>query len=276
MTKDIILKKVKAFPPLDDTVSKVMAICNDENGSIGELAKVVQSDPMTMANILKAANSPLYGFSREINSISQAVSIFGMDTVKGFAFSSFLQKKLDLNLEPYSMDAKSFAEITEKQSVFVTKWFKGDKNKLDVLILTSFLMEIGKIVLANVVVENRRTKEFKAAMEQTTNAKELRALEESVFNITNEEITAIVFKEWNFDEKMCEAIEFLHHPEDASNNAQEYSQILEVIKTFITTQPYDQEEQLQKALELVEKYGLNREKFLEVVENQLSLETSAA
>ena len=66
MTRDLILEKVKAFPPLDDTVSKVMAICNDENGSVGELAKVVQADPMTMANILKAANSPLYGLAERL------------------------------------------------------------------------------------------------------------------------------------------------------------------------------------------------------------------
>ena len=60
MTTEMILEKVKAFPPLDDTVTKVMAVCNDINGSIGDLAKVVQNDPMTTANILKAANSPLY------------------------------------------------------------------------------------------------------------------------------------------------------------------------------------------------------------------------
>jgi len=96
MTKEIILDKVKAFPPLDDTVNQVMAVCNDVESSVSDLAKVVKSDPMTTTNILKAANSPLYGFSREIKSIEQAVSIFGMETVKGFAFSSFLQKKPDL------------------------------------------------------------------------------------------------------------------------------------------------------------------------------------
>jgi len=185
MTKDMILEKVKAFPPLDDTVAKVMAICNDENGSVGELAKVVQSDPMTMANILKAANSPLYGFSREIKSVSQAVSIFGMDTVKGFAFSSFLQKKLDLDLSPYGMKKDQFTDVTEKQNAFAVKWFQKKRAMLDTLALTSFLMEMGKIVLANIVIEHGKADEFKAHAAKVTSLEELEALEKQVFGISN-------------------------------------------------------------------------------------------
>jgi HD-like signal output (HDOD) protein len=235
MTQDMILEKVKAFPPLDDTVTKVMAVCNDINGSIGDLAKVVQNDPMTTANILKAANSPLYGFSREIKGITQAVSIFGMDTVKGFAFSSFLQKKPDLNLDPYGIDARDFASISESQNAFVSKWFKGDKEMLDILSLTSFLMEVGKIVLASVVIEHGKTEEFKGHIEQITSSDEIAELETKVFGITNEEVTAILLEEWNFDENMYNAIRFSHKPESTSESVQKFASVLHVIKTLIST-----------------------------------------
>ena len=267
----MILEKVKAFPPLDDTVAKVMAICNDENGSVGELAQVVQSDPMTMANILKAANSPLYGFSREIKSVSQAVSIFGMDTVKGFAFSSFLQKKLDLNLSPYGVKADRFTHVTEKQNAFAVKWFQKKRTMLDTLALTSFLMEMGKIVLANIVIEHGKAEEFQAHVAQVNSLEELEALEKQVFGISNEEVTSIIFKEWNFDEMMCDAIKYLNHPEHASDEAKPYAQALQVIKTLVSTQPFDPETQVAKATELAEKYGLEVEKFHET----LALQTQA-
>ena len=83
-----ILKKIKALPPLDDTILKIQRICVDKNSSLADLVKVVESDPMLTANILKSSNSPLYGFSREIKNISHAVSLFGMATVRGFALSS--------------------------------------------------------------------------------------------------------------------------------------------------------------------------------------------
>jgi HD-like signal output (HDOD) protein len=268
MTKDLILEKVKAFPPLDDTVSKVMAICNDENGSVGELAKVVQSDPMTMANILKAANSPLYGFSREIKSISQAVSIFGMDTVKGFAFSSFLQKKLNLNLSPYGMDEKDFIAATETQNAFAVNWYKKDRSKLDILGLTSFLMDMGKIVLSNILEDEDSVEEFKEKAAQTTTLLELEALEKDVFGVSNEEVTSIIFKEWNFDDTMCDAIKYLNHPEDPNNSASNYSKALQVIKTVTSSQNVELSLKVESATNLVKAYGLDLEAFNETLKLQ--------
>jgi HD-like signal output (HDOD) protein len=273
MTKEIILDKVKAFPPLDDTVNKVMAVCNDVESSVADLAKVVKSDPMTTTNILKAANSPLYGFSREIKSIEQAVSIFGMETVKGFAFSSFLQKKPDLDLSPYGIDAKDFASISEQQNAFVSKWYKGKRAKLDMLILPSFLMEIGKIVLASLVIEHGKKDEFKALVEQVKTLEDMHALEKKVFGITNEEVTAILLHDWNFDPVMYNAIKHLNNPEEAEEEVKEYAQILQVIKTIITTQPLDLDTNLPKAMALVKKYKLDAVKFEEVVKEAFQLES---
>ncbi len=273
MTTEMILEKVNAFPPLDDTVTKVMSVCNDVNGSIGDLAKVVQNDPMTTANILKAANSPLYGFSREIKGITQAVSIFGMDTVKGFAFSSFLQKKPDLNLEPYAIDARDFASISEQQNAFIAKWYKGKKDMLDVLSLTSFLMEVGKIVLASVVVEHGKTAEFKEHINNASTIEEIKDIETKVFGITNEEVTAILLEEWNFEDAMFNSIKYLHNPENADKSIQKYSQILQVVKTLISTHNFGKEPQVEAALILVEKFGLDKNRFEEVISELFNLES---
>ncbi len=269
--KDKILEKVGAFPPLDDTVNKIMAVCNDPDGSVMELAKVVESDPMTTANILKAANSPLYGFSREIKSIAQAVSIFGMETVKGFAFSSFLQKKPDLDLTPYGIDAKAFSEISQTQNAFISQWYRGKKADLDVLSLTSFLMEIGKIVLASIVIEHNKTDDFKKAISECKNLKEIKDLEQNVFGITNEEVSALILEDWNFDPAMFNALKYLNNPSEADDTVQKYSASLETVKSIITTSTFDQEESLETALSIVDTYGLNKAKFEEVYEKHFNL-----
>jgi HD-like signal output (HDOD) protein len=271
MTKDLIIEKVKAFPPLDDTVSKVMAICNDENGSVAELAKVVEADPMTMANILKAANSPLYGFSREIKNITQAVSIFGMDTVKGFAFSSFLQKKLDLDLTAYGIKEDEFIHITEKQNALIHTWYKKSREMLEVLSLTSFLMEMGKIVLSNILSEQGKSEQFKGLALQCSTLKELESLEREVFGMSNEEVTAIIFQEWNFDEMMTESIKYLTDPASAPDEIAPYSQALQVAKTVISTIKGDQEFQIERAIELANSYELDTKALREAIELQFAV-----
>jgi len=269
--REKILEKVGAFPPLDDTVNKIMAVCNDPDGSVMELAKVVESDPMTTANILKAANSPLYGFSREIKSIAQAVSIFGMETVKGFAFSSFLQKKPDLDLTPYGVDTNTFSNITQAQNAFISKWYRGKKRILDILNLTSFLMEVGKIVLANIVVEHKKVDDFKASVMKCKNLQELKELEENVFGITNEEVSALILEDWNFDPNMYNSLRYLNSPENADEEIKQMASSLQAVKSIITTTAFDKEESLEIALEIVEKYSLDRDRFLQTYESQFEL-----
>jgi len=72
MTEDII-KKIKQLPPLPESAMKIEAVYQDPDSSFNDMVKILENDPLLTADILKAANSPLYGFSREINAISQAV-----------------------------------------------------------------------------------------------------------------------------------------------------------------------------------------------------------
>ncbi len=273
MIAEQITEQVKAFPPLDDTVQQVMAVCNNPDGSVAELAKVVEKDPMTTANILKAANSPLYGFSREIKGITQAVSIFGMDTVKGFAFSSFLQKKPDLDLSAYGIDAKTFSHIAEMQNAFTSRWLKKSRRDLyETLALPSFLMEVGKIVLSNIVKEHGKVEQFKKHVAQTHNLQELSELERKVFGITNEEVTALLLQEWNFDESLYASIRYLNQPQEAKEEHRLYAAALQAVKTVLTTTPYDPQTQLPVAEAIVEQYGLDLPAFHQVAEEMLQLE----
>jgi HD-like signal output (HDOD) protein len=197
-----------------------------------------------------------------------------MDTVKGFAFSSCLQKKPHLNQHHYGIDERDFASISEQQNAFMSKWFKGKKEMLNVLSLTSFLMEVGKIVLASVVVENEKVDEFKSHLAEATTIKMVKDIEKKVFGITNEEVTSILLEEWNFDASMFDAIKHLHNPEEANEATQKYAQALHVVKTLLSTHNFGKEPQVEEALALVETYGLDKARFQEVVTEQFNLETA--
>ena len=64
-----ILKKIKALPPLDDTVMQIQRICTDKNSSLNDLVKVVEGDPMLTANILKSSK---IGVFRPVNKPHQS------------------------------------------------------------------------------------------------------------------------------------------------------------------------------------------------------------
>ncbi len=261
-----ILLKIKALPPLDDTVMKIQSICMDKESSIGDLIKVIEKDPMLTANILRAANSPLYGFSREVKNISHAVSLFGMATIRGFALSSAIRQNIKINLSPYGIANDQFLQTSNLQSSLMLNWYsKVDRKMLDVLIPASFLMEIGKIILATEVVDQGIEDEFKKKVKNITTPDELSSIEKEMLGFDNEEVASRIFEQWNLELELVQAIAFSNNPELASAHIQLYSKPLLVVKHAANIYDLLGDESVQRASDLSEKFGFSKDTFLEAV-----------
>lgn len=73
------VKDVPSFPPV---MAKLLEICSDDDASIQDLSKIVETDPGISTKVLGIANSSLYGLRQKIGSVSQAVIRLGFDEVK--------------------------------------------------------------------------------------------------------------------------------------------------------------------------------------------------
>ncbi len=262
-----IIKKIKSLPPLDDTVVMIQRISTDKNSSMQDLVKVVEKDPMLTANILKSANSPLYGFSKEIKNIGHAISLFGMATIRGFALSSAIKDNIKINLEPYGIDNHKFVDISSIQSVLMFKWYsKVNRSMLDILQPASFMMEVGKLIISHELIEQGRDKDFENAIAQDPTLENLIELEKDMVGFTNEEITAKIFEQWNLESELIESIQFSNDPYLASEYIQNFSKALHVIKNSANIFGLLGEAQVQNSLDLLNEYDLSTDTYLEAVE----------
>jgi len=264
---DSILKKIKALPPLDDTILKIQRICVDKNSSLADLVNVVESDPMLTANILKSSNSPLYGFSREIKNIAHAVSLFGMATVRGFALSSAIKQNIKINLAPYNISEKAFLEISTVQSSFMFKWYsKVNKSMLEILQPASFMMEVGRIVIANELIDQKKDAAFKEALSAVKNPLQLSELERTFVGFTNEEITAKIFEQWNLEGELVESIHFSNDVDGASEHIQPYARALSIVKNTIHLFGQFDDASVARALTMLDTYSLSSDPYLQTVD----------
>lgn len=263
---DSIYTKIKTLPPLDDTVVNIQRICADENSSIGDLTKIIEKDPMLTANILHSANSPLYGFSKEITTVSRAISLFGMATIRGFALSSAIKKSFSINLEPYGITSHDFLSISIIQNALMYNWYSKIRPRdLEVLSPASFMLEVGKIILANEIAENDKTTEFKERLKDITHPNDLAMLETNILGITNEEVTAKIFEQWNLESELVGAILYTNEPEDAPKHIKEYSKALKVVKTAVNIFSQLDDTSIQDTLLLLDEYGFEHDTFLMAV-----------
>ena len=257
-----IFKSIKNLPPLDDTITKIQQICHDENANMSDLITVIKRDPMLTANILHSANSPLYGFSREISDVSQAVNLFGMATIRGFALYGAIKHSFKMDLSPYNINGTKFLDIVSAQSILTFDWYsKVNRSALNVLAPSSFLMEIGKIVVAKELIESKKTDEFKAKLANINTVEELSQLESQLVGSNSEEVTAKILEQWHFEEEIVQSIKYLSKTSEAPKEIKNYAIALNAVKTSINVLNKFKQEDIQRALNFVEKNGLDKEKL---------------
>jgi len=81
------IKDTKSLPAIPGVISKLNSMSANDKTSILEMAKVVNSDQVLSARVLRLANSPSFGFYR-VTTISNAMILLGVDVVKSLALSS--------------------------------------------------------------------------------------------------------------------------------------------------------------------------------------------
>ena len=242
-----ILAQIKNLPPLPKSVIEVQKITSDPNSSIKDLVKVIKDDPMITANLLKAANSPLYGFTKQIKTVDQAVSLFGMNTVKGFVISFAIRNTLKFDLSAYGINESQFHDVANKRNAIGVNWYKKQRSKLDVIATDSFLIDLGAVVISLYLISKGRDEEFKKRLTPQNRYE----LEKEFTGFTTPQITAEIFKHWHFAEDLILPIENIDNPND------EYSKVMDVLRTLIDLLEPESEENIQKGIKKAQEYGLD-------------------
>jgi HD-like signal output (HDOD) protein len=251
--KSSIVNSIKSLPPLPKTLLDVQRITNDMDASIHDLVKAIEPDPMIVANLLKAANSPLYFFGREIKNVSQAVSLFGMTMTRSIVMGNSVRKLLNVDMEPYGITSEKFAEISSKQASLMMKWYKKiNRSKADKLFLTSFLQETGKIIIASDIIQEDLLMQFKSEVEVSSN---IALVERSYVDDSSATVTAAIFEHWKFDKEFVDMIKYSDNPASAPDEIKEYSTALNIVKTAIPMNTPLSEHSINFALQKAEQAG---------------------
>lgn len=261
----VLKQKIQQLPALPESAIKLEAIYHDPNSNFNDMVKVLELDPLLTADILKAANSPLYGFTREINLISQAVNLFGMGTIRGFALAMIVKKSFTLDLSPYGISNTQFSDLSKSQNALAVTWYLRRKPQLmDLLSPASFLIEIGKVLIAQSLIEEGKQEAFKAKLETSDS---VRAVEEEFCDTYTAEVSADIFNHWKFDEELIQLVRYSGQPDQLEDEAmKEASKALHVIRVATGINGIFTDETLTKARILIEQYGLDLESFEAAIE----------
>ncbi len=265
--KSSIIESINSLPPLSKTITDINRVYNNPDASIHDMAKVIRRDPMIIANLLKAANSPLHSFAKEISNPDQAVSLFGMSMTRSIALSNSVRKLLSVDMQPYGVSSEKFAEISEQQAILMMGWYKQiDKKKADELYLATFLQEMGKILIASDIIQDDETISFASEIELTNN---IAQVEKMYVGVASSEVTAKIFEYWNFDKEFIDMIRYADNPNEAPKEVKEFSTALNIIKTILPINKPLSEVSINIGLRKAHDAGYNHELLEDAIDDML-------
>ena len=73
---------------LPDVFIRINQMVEDPDSTLEDIAKVASQDPSFTVRLLRIANSPFYGFSSAIETVSRAVTLIGTSQVRNLALST--------------------------------------------------------------------------------------------------------------------------------------------------------------------------------------------
>jgi putative nucleotidyltransferase with HDIG domain len=207
-----IIKNIAGLKPIPHVVNKIMAIAQDPEGSMAQLAQVISYDAMATANLLKAANSAYYGCAKKFDAIHQAIVFLGMDEVLDLVLLTSSAENIKRPQKGYGLAAGdlwrySVASALLARKLAVTK----SMDNVHLIFTAALLKDIGKVILEQYVAEDYE--KIKALVSNGDCS--FREAEKSVLGIDHAELGALVARVWQFSPMMIDIIGNHHWPRQA-------------------------------------------------------------
>lgn len=192
--------------PIPAVAMKIMKACREQDVKVRELVQMIECDTTISARILSVVNSSIYGYSREVISMNQAVVVMGFKNLSELAVSIASEKVFsegDVACEPrqklyeHSLGCAAISRLLASRPEFST-----DAGSA---FLAGMLHDVGKLVLFDVAPN------YYAEM-QTTNDDSTVEQEQIAFGIDHTQLGAKFGDTWGLPPAINSAIAN-HHSE---------------------------------------------------------------
>ncbi len=212
MNKTVLdaIKKSAAVPSMPQVVARFLEIMQDPNFSYSDLVKVLSVDPGTVGEILRLANSALFGVRNKIVSLRQALTLLGPKRTRSLILGRYLVDTIS-DQRCSGVDMSYFWRRSLAGSVLASRFAERVLPRLrDEAFIAALLADIGIPILA----EALPTEYQDLASEHCPHGKSVTAEQESgTVGATHGEVSGIVLAHWGLPESICKAV-VLHHAEN--------------------------------------------------------------
>ena len=209
------LEKIRLFvdkmPSLSTTVSKVLEICSRPDTVPNDLNRVIALDPVLAGQVLKLINSAYYSLMNKVTSLTRAIIMLGLNTVKNLALSTAIIRSVSKAKKSRALPIRAFWAHSIAVGVMAKLLAAGRGLSLaerEEYFVAGLLHDLGKIPIGD---------EYTEVLARVETAQEpLVTVEQQVLGLDHEEVGAMIATKWKLNAVLTDAICHHHAPELAA------------------------------------------------------------
>ena len=203
---------LRLVPPFPAVAHRILALVGKEDVTSRELGDVVRMDPSFSAELLRFANSALFGIRREVTSLAQAVMMVGTDRIKTMATMVALNRMVRSSVRIAALrKVWQHSLVTALIAQEVARLRRADG---DVSYTVGLLHNLGTLGLMSAYPD-----EYSRMLEVSDDfGFDLLQTERDLFEIDHCAAGAYLAEDWDFPHELTEAIA-THHEEPVAGEA---------------------------------------------------------
>ncbi len=207
---------INKMPSLSTTVGKVMEICSRTDASPNELNKVISLDPVLTGQVLKLINSAYYSLVNKVTSLTRAITMLGMNTVKNMALSTAIIRSVAGAKKSKALPTTKF--WAHSIGAGVSAKLLGEAKGMSVmereeLFLAGLLHDLGKVPFGDEYIEVLNIAKF----EQLP----LHEVELEIMGIDHQEVGLMIADKWKLNQIISQCIGTHHELSTPTGNLEQ-------------------------------------------------------
>jgi len=220
-----VLERCEDLPSLSSVVAEFLELSRREFFSAKDFEAVISKDQALVARLLKVANSGMYGRSRSIHSIPEAVVLVGLENMKKIVFAVSTEGLTRLRLKNYDYEPSrgywmhsTAVGLAARALVAVLpqKPLHGEEA-----FVAGLLHDVGKLIVDDFL-------DASAGKRDVTLAEEIAAA-----GLAHAQLAEYVLRQWRLPDSLVTAIRDHHRPLDA--DAVPGARILQMAEIVVDT-----------------------------------------
>lgn len=264
-TAQTLVDDVSGLVSLPEVLLRLNQMVNDEHSTAADIAKVINQDPGLTTRLLKIANSPMYGTSRQIDNVVRAITLLGHKQIRDLALSTVASKMFQGMLSEVISVEDFWRHSLYCGLLARTLAQAGKIANPDTMFTAGLLHDIGQLIIFHRMPEQAH--QIILLTVQGDANKDMVSAEREIIGFDHTEVGAQLARNWHLPEVLCESIAYHHTPAKATHFPNEVAVVH--IANVIASLPYSDfpsAEELQRIDPIaLSRVKLSTDKFNEAI-----------